>query len=804
MLLEPLFRDLSLAVRALRRHPAYALAAVLTMALGLATTTAIFAVVDATLIRPLPFADPDRLVSLSVQQPGPGGGEIQYVLSETEIVRWRAATRTLTGIEAIQPRPMAMIGGAEPAVIAGARVTSGLFPTLGVAPALGRTFTADEEQRAAPVAVIADPLWRRRFDASTAALGRAITLDGRTYEIVGVMPPGFHPLLDASEVWVPLSPKVDPNQNARITAGISRLRPGATASQAVAELAPISAQLAKDFPAAHSHSRPDVRGLRENLLGDRTPALVALSAGVALLLVLACANVANLTLGHLASRRSELVMRSLLGASRWRLAQQHLVQSVVLAAFGGIVGVGLARGSLPALLDLSARSFAAVDVRIDWRVVAFSAAVVLAAGVISGLVPALRRQYGGDGLGGLAIARIGPGRGERRVRSALVVLQIAMAVALLCASGTLIVSLDRLLAASPGFRTDDVLTMQMMLPPGKYGDVRARADFVDRMLEGVAALPSVMAAGTTQTTFMPNESMQTGLYTDSRPIDPSSTDSAHIRHVTPGVFKVLRIPTVEGRAIDAGDRPETPPVCMVSAEFARQFWPGTSAIGHRVRRLGATAQWMTVVGVAGDVMDAGAGVKAGPTIYIPYLQANTATARVTLVVLTRCDPILATSTVRQAIWSVDPDEPVDRVGRLTDLMVASAGDQRFRTALLAIFAASGLLLALVGVYGVAGASVTAQRWEAGVRLALGARAGGLVAKLLGETASAAAAGAMAGVAMFLGFGRLLSGLVYDTTVADPRIMAATVALISAAAIGTAWLQARLIATASPTAVMRAE
>src|SRR5262245_28517169 len=304
MLLEPLFRDVSLALRTLRRNPAYALAAVLTMALGLATTTAIFAVVDATLLRPLPFDDPHRVVSLSVRLPGPGGGELQHVLSETESVRWRAATRTLTGIEGIQPRPMAMTGSAEPAVVAGARVTSGLFPTLGVAPALGRTFTSEEERQATPVAVIADPLWRRRFDASAAALGRAITLDGRTYEIVGVMPPGFHPLLDASEVWIPLSPKVDPNQGGRITAGISRLRPGATAAQAEAELAPISAQLAKEYPTAHARSRPDVRGLRENLLGDRRPALVALAAGVALLLVLACANVANLTLGHLASRRS--------------------------------------------------------------------------------------------------------------------------------------------------------------------------------------------------------------------------------------------------------------------------------------------------------------------------------------------------------------------------------------------------------------------------------------------------------------------------------------------------------------------
>jgi len=807
MPLEPLIRDLHFAGRALRRNPTYALTAALTMALGLATTTGIFAVVDATLLRPLPFGDPDRIVSLSVKMPGPGGGELQYVLSEPELVRWRAATRTLTGVEGVRPRAMSLTGGAEPVVVQGAQVTSGLFPTLGVAPAIGRTFTADEAQRAIPVAVLGDSLWRRRYDARSTAIGQPITLDGTAYTIVGVMPPGFHPLLDASEVWVPLAPAIDPAaQSARITAGVSRLRPGATIAQAEAELAPISAQLAKEFPTGHARTRPQVRPLRETLLGDRTPALVALASGVALLLVLACANVANLTLGHLATRRSELAMRSLLGASGWRLIQQQLVQSLVVSTIGGAAGVALARSALPTLLALSARAgAAAVDVRIDWRVFAFAVAAVVCTGVASGIVPALRfRRESEQGLGSLAVSRIGPGRRERRVRTGLVVLQIAMAVALLCGAGTLLVSLDRLLAAPTGFTSDGVLTMQLTLRPAKYGDVRTRADFVHLMLERVSAIPGVASAGTTQTTFMPNESMQTALYTDSRPVLPDTADSAHIRHVTPGYFSALGVAVVAGRPIDDRDRLGAPMVCMISAEFARQFWPKESAVGHRVRRSGAAAQWMTIVGVAADVMDEGAGVKPGPTLYVPYLQSNTATARVTLVVRAHGDPIASSQSVRQAIWSVDPDQPVDRLGRLTDVMSTSAGDQRFSTVLLAIFAGSGLLLALVGVYGVAAASVTAQRWEAGVRLALGARPAALVVKVLRETTTAAGVGAAGGVVMFVGFGRLLSGLVYNTGVVDARIMASAVVLMGAGAVGAAWLQARHIATVPPTLAMRAD
>jgi putative ABC transport system permease protein len=388
------------------------------------------------------------------------------------------------------------------------------------------------------------------------------------------------------------------------------------------------------------------------------------------------------------------------------------------------------------------------------------------------------------------------------VRSALVGLQVAMAVALLCGAGTLLVSLERLLAAPTGFNADGVLTMQLLLPPAKYGDVTSRANFVQQMLEHMSAIPGVVSAGTTQTTFMPGESMQTFLHVEGRPIDPTTAETANIRHVTAGYFKTLRVPLVEGRAIEDRDRLGTPPVCVVSADFARQFWPRESALGHRVRRVSATAQWMTIVGVAADVMDAGAGVKPGPTLYVPYLQQNTQTARVTLVAWTRGDPLASAQAVRQAIWSVDANQPVDRVGRLTDQIVTSASSERFRTVLLAIFAVSGLLLALVGVYGVAAASVAAQRWEAGVRLALGARPGSLVLKMLREATVSVGAGAIAGVAMFLVFARLLADLLYQTSSSDARVMAAAVAAMVAGALAAAWLQARHIATVSPTIAMR--
>jgi putative ABC transport system permease protein len=807
MSLSTIGADARFAVRMLRRHPAYAAASIATLAIAVAATTAVFAVVDAALLRPLPYAAPAQLVGLNSMQRGADGSDTAFALSDIELVRWRAATGTLTAVEGLRPKSLALTGEGDPEVIRGAAVTSGLFPMLGVPPLYGRTFTADEERANAPVAVVGYGLWVRRFAASPSiVVGRSIALDGRSYEIVGVMPAGFRPLLDASEVWIPLNPVVNPaQQTVRITAGAGRLRPGATVRQAESELAPISAVLAREFPLGQGDSRPQVVPLRDRMLGSRRPALVALAAAVAVLLVLACANVANLTLGHIAARRSELTVRAVIGASRAQLVQQQLVQGLLVSAAGAACALALVTWTLPPIVALSRRDGQATfDVAIDWRVLIFVTVIIVATAVVSSVLPTIRAHAAGveGGVAHAAAGRIGVSRREQRLRGALVAVQVAFAILLLCGAGALATSLSRLLTVSPGFRPDGVLTMQLMLAPARYADTEARARVVRQLIDRVAAVPGAIAVGSTQTTFMPNESMQTMMFLDGRTIDGGPPDTANIRHVTPGYFRALAVPILEGRAIDDRDQIGTPPVCVVSAAFARQFSPRQSAIGHRVRRTGPTALWMTIVGVAGDVMDAGAGVNLGPTLYVPYLQANTATARVTLVVRAAGDPMTIANAVRQAIWSVDPLQPVDGVGRLDRLLIASAGDERFRTVLVTIFALIGLSLALVGVHGVTAAAVASRTREMGVRLALGARPWQLVRGLLLETMGRVGVGAGAGVLAFLACGRLLKRLLYDAPAVQADIIAAAVVLMCGGALLAAYLRARPIGALSPVAVIR--
>jgi len=795
--------DLRFALRILRRHRTYTATSVATLTLAIAATTAVFAVVDAALLRPLPYADPAQLVGLNSMQRGADGSNMAFVLSEIELVRWRAATRTLAAVEGLQPRSLALTGDGEPEVVRGAAVTSGLFPMLGTPPLRGRTFTADEERANAAVAVIAHRLWLRRFGGSGEIVGRSIALDGRSYDVVGVMPPGYRPLLDASEVWIPLNPRVNPaQQSARLTVGAGRLQPGATLRQAESELGAISAVLAREFPLGHADSRPRVVPLRDQLLGNRRPALIALAAAVAVLLVLACANVANLTLGHIATRRSELTVRTLIGAGRRQLAQQLLVQGLLMSAAGAIAALAVATWALPPLVALYTRDGQPTfDVAIDWRVMIFVTVVMVATAVLCSVAPALHVDIDGGAVRA-ATARIGTGRWERRLRGALVALQVAFAIVLLCGAGALLASLARLLGTSPGFRADGVLTMQLMLPPARYADVPSRARFVGQLLDRIATVPGVIAAGSTQTTFMPNESMQTMMFLDGRSIEGGPPDVANIRHITPGYFRALLVPVVEGRPIDERDQIGAPAVCVVSAAFARQFWPGQSAIGHRVRRIGPTAQWMTVVGVAGDVMDAGAGASLGPTLYVPYLQVNTPTARVSLVVRSSGDPLSMAHAIQQAVWSIDPLQPVDRVARLDHLLTVSAGDERFRTVLVGIFAAIGLVVAMVGVHGVTAAAVASRTREMGIRLALGARPAELVGGLVVETMRRVGIGAAVGALTFVACGRLLNRLLYAAPAVEPDVIGAAVVLMCAGALLTAYFRARPLAALSPAVVLR--
>jgi putative ABC transport system permease protein len=803
------FRDLAtdvrFACRMMLRHPVYVIASTLTLALGIGATTAVFAVVDATLLRPLAYTAPERLVGLNAMMSNPDGRPIAYSLSQIEHLRWRDA-RAFEYIESIEPRAMALTGAGDPEVLRGGLASSGLFRMLGVDPALGRAFTAEEEQSNAAVAVLSDGLWRQRFNGDRSALGRTVTLDGRTFEVIGVMPVGFRALFEGSNVWIPLRPTVDPNRSGvrvMITAG--RLHQGVRVAQAQAELVPISHALGQEFPITHAQITPQVVPLREQLYGQRRTTLVALLMAVLLLFALACVNVVNLTYGHVAGRRTEFLIRAALGGGLWRLVRLQLVQSGLIAAAGGAIGLWIMQGVLPGVLALNAAGgLTPILVSIDWRVAAFGGVLVVAVTALSGALPAMQ-AHGASFSGSLARAssgRVKGGRGDQRTRAILVVAQIALAFILLCSAGVFLTSLQRLLQTSPGFSPDHVLSMQLTLAPARYPDLRARASFVQRALDRINEIPGVIASGTTQTTFLPNQSMNTLFSVDGAPMDPARAETAHMRHITPGYFKALRVPVLEGRSFDERDRVGAPAVCMVSARFAKQFWPNQSALDHQVRRAGANSAWLRVIGVAGDVMDSGLGVEQGPTLYVDYLQINTATARVSLLVRMSGDPLASARAVQQAVWSIDPGQSMDRVGRLQDVLIETTSEQQFQTILLSGFALIGLALAVIGVYGVTAAAVKARTWEAGVRMALGASSSRVLGEMLRESGGRVFAGIGIGATVFLAAGRLVSSLLYNTSYADPRVIAGAVILLAAVSMAVVYTQAKRLANVSPVLVLR--
>ena len=802
--MQTMWDDLRFSLRTLSRFKLYAFAATATLTLAIAATTAVLSVIDATVFRSLPFADPDRLVLLSSTQPAPDGSELDFALSQIELVSFRTARASLAAIEAVEPRTMGLSGSGEPVTLKVGACTSGLFEALGVHPAIGRMFRPDEERTGAGLAVLSHRLWSERFNAAGAVLGQTMNLGGRSYEVVGVMPRGLRLIFDDSDVWIPLNPVIDAaRQNNRMMVSIGRLQEGASVERARAELVPISGVLAREWPLGHSKAAPKVRALHEGLFGPREPALVMLGVAVLGLLALGCANVANLTLGHLASRRQELATRVLVGAGRWRIARLLTIQTTVMACVGGAAALLFVALALPPLVALyNGGGQGVVALAVDGRVLGLTLAVVAVTILSCSLVPALRvhRAASTGDLVRLASARTSQGRWERRLRAGLVTLQIGIAVALLCTSATLMASLRTMLTSAPGFSPEQVLTMQLMLPPAVYPDAPARAAVVSRLLERIEAVPGVVAAGTTQTTFLPNQGMFTMMYLEGGATpDP---ERSHIRHITPGYFETLRVPVLEGRPLEERDRAGAALVCNVSQAFAKKYFPDGNAVGRRVRRASSPVLWMTIVGVVGDVRDNGLANAPLPALYVPYYQLNTPTARVSVVVRTTGDPAAMGAAIRGAIWAVDGNQPIDRMLPLTGVLVEGASAERFRALLVGLFATIGLALAIVGVYAVAASAVVARTFEASLRLALGARPWRLVAGMLREAGAQTVAGVAIGIGGYAAISGLIAGLLFRTSPADPAIVIGSAALMLACSLGAALFQLRRLARVSPALGLR--
>jgi putative ABC transport system permease protein len=798
--------DIRFAGRLLMRFKQYAIAATTTLALAIGATTAVFSVIDATLLRPLPYADPDRLLFLNVAQSDQAGVPQPLPITQIELLRWREGSSTLEAIEGVEARTVALVGDREPVVVNVGAITSGLFPTLGAHPALGRLFTGDEERQDAGVAILSHSTWSNRFSANPTVLGQTISLGGRSYEVIGVMRPGFRELFDRSEIWVPMHPTNDPNrQNLRVMFAIGRLRRGFTIAQAQSELTTLQVPLAKEFVVGSGKAKPTVTWLSERLHGQQRPTLLLLGTAVVGLLILACANVANLTLGHLATRQGELATRVLMGATSGAIFRLLLLQTSLLAGAGGVLGLVGVATALPALLSLynGASLVGAIRLGIDWRVVLLTLLIVVGTILLCALVPAMKihRSVRRGQTIRMAAVRFSAGPLERALRAALVSAQVAIAVALLSASGVLSKSLSTVLAIDPGFAADHVLSLQMMLPPALYPDVASRATVVRRMIERVQGLPDVVAVGSTQSTFLPNQSMFTLMYVEGVHIE--EPDRSAIRHITPGYFAALRVPVLQGRPIDARDQIDAPPVCMVSDSFARKYFPNGDAIGHRVRR-NASSPWMTIVGVVGDVRDDGLVNDPGPILYTPYFQTNTPTARVSLMARTTGDPVLAAASIRQAIWGLDRNQPIDRMLSLDRVLLEGTSAEQFRTLLVSIFAVVGSILAIIGVYAVTSAAVTARTWEASLRLALGASPWRVGGGLVRESSAHIAIGVVLGGLLFYLSRQLLSGVLFRTAATHaPTVLAAAIGMLALGVIAAS-LQARRLAAVSPALGLRGQ
>jgi putative ABC transport system permease protein len=812
------WQDVRYGARMLLKSPTYTAIAIAALALSIAANTAVFSAVNTLLLRPLPLKDLDRLVfSVALRE-----GFDPFGSSLLEFEAYRQRNHSFESIGVAMLRSFNLIGRGEPERIRGASIMADYLTTLGVKPVLGRSLTLGEDQPGGPaVALIGYGFWQKHFGGNTRVIGEKLNLEGRSYTVIGVMPPGFD-LPEAAEIWLPLQTKIDslPFTDRAIPGYevVAKLRPGVSLKQADAESKSIARQLEQEFPQVRRGWSVKLIWLRQELLGDLAgrvnKALVALMGGVGFLLLICCANVANLQLARGIARTRELALRRALGASRSRLIRQLLTESMLLALLGGAAGVVLAHWIVPllaAINPIQGISLAGFfhNFKIDSRVLIFALLVTLGTGVIFGLLPALKgagkREVMPSLKQGDQHSASAPGHGWLNV---LIISEIAIAMTLLVGGGLIARSFNRLQHVDLGFRPDNLLTMKMILPASKYSEHRKRVAFVDQVLERVKILPGVLSAGTTTNIPLEREIAYDSVFSvEGRPpVNPNDVPITSHRLVSPDYLKTLGVTLIKGRLIDETDRAGKPPVVVISEELARQAWPGEDPLGKRIKRVRPNQDfpWMTVIGVVKDVKEDLFNYRINrPVWYVPYAQVEN-NFPVNLVVRTSSDPASVTAAVREAIHAVDPDQPVSNVMTMNENLAGVLVTERFSAILMSALAASGLLLAALGLYGVMAYSVSQRTAEIGVRVALGAQRIHVLQLILGHGAKLTLLGVAIGVAAAWALTRLLAGLLFEVNATDPVTFLSISLLLVSIALIACFLPARRALSVDPVIALRAE
>ena len=794
--------DLRSALRQLRRRPGVTLVAVLALAIGIGGATAIFSVLDATLLRPLPYPGPEALVR--IWQTTPAGED--FAASEPDFLDLQARNRTFAAMAAMRTVHPSLTGEGEPERLDGAAVTHTLFPLLGTEPEIGRAFTAAEDRAgdAARVALLSHELWRRRFGGDPGVVGRAITLDGQPYVVTGVLPATFA-FAPGVDVYLPLGPSAGAERDDHWLGVVGRLRSGVTVAQGRADLDRVVRELKAEHPETNGGWGVRVASFDDWLRGAQyRRAVWVLFGAVGCLLLLACANVANLLVAQGIGRQGELGIRAALGASRGRVARQLFTESPVLALAGAGAGLLLAAWAVDAVRALASPDMVPglADVALDGRVVAFALGTGVLTALLFGLLPALRVARVDVSRTLATGARAGTSTGHRRLRDGLAVAQIALAMVLLVGAGLMLTSFRRLQAVDTGLSTTGVLTVPLQLPEGAYPGERQRA-FVRELVARAEALPRVRSAAVTIT----NPYREWGFANDVTPADraagapPSGLLVAGWRSVTPGFFRTLQVPLLRGRLFDDASGPEAEPVVVISASLARQLWPGEDAVGKSLFWGGTTGTPKRVVGVVGDVRDRAPEAEPQPMLYLPYAQLEL--PMVTLLVRTDlARPAALAGSLRGVVWSLDPNLPVPEVTPLAANQAALLAGTRFRALLLAAFAGVALLLAALGVYSVMAFAVARRTREIGVRLALGARPAEVARAVLRRGLALTAAGVAVGAVGSLAAGRAAAGLLYETPPTDARTIAAVALLLGVTALLATWLPSRRATRVDPVRALR--